>query len=357
MLRAASQTSDLSKALILYQPPGKSLTAGMRNLVSNQIINSPTQPNQISCENKAPKSIPSAIPPTVLFSNHSKYLFGVLVTLVALAALNSLILLPTKCDSTALSVDLKVLGNALRHQLYGQPVAVEVVLNHLQEFQVNVDQLAVYILYGGIGTGKTWTTHLIRQSLPDGVNQVTIHLSPWSSLDEIVHQVRHVIYFCCRWNFIFIEDSDYSGPHQIEVLLEMFSEIGQHNDSCLNHPRKVVVMFTSGRGQKELAHLALQHFQQPEMNEKLTQEASKFLSSPLKDSLARKNISFTPVPYFPLSKKDVCRCIERDLIRKKNVQSVEAVDFVLKNLRFVPEELEYFAASGCKPVSSQVNLL
>ncbi len=357
VLRATSQPSDLSKALIPYQPSGKSLTARMRNLASNHTMTSLTQPEKMSCEFKAPKSTPSAIPPTVSFSNQSKYLFGILVTVTVLAALNSMVVFPSKCDSTALSVDLKALGNVLMHELYGQPVAVEVIMEHLEEFQVNVDQLAVYVLFGGIGTGKTWTTHLIRKSLPDRVNQVTIHLSPWSSLDDMVNHVRRGIRYCCRWNFLFIEDSDYSNLRQIEVLLEMLSEIGQHNGSCLYHPRKVVVMFTSGRGQKELAHLALRHFQQPEKKEKLTQEASQLLSSPLTDCMVRKNISFIPVPYFPLSKREVWRCIERDLIRKKKVQSVEAVDFVLKNLRFVPEEFEYFAASGCKPVSSQVNLL
>ena len=52
VLRATSQPSDLSKALIPYQPSGKALTAGMRNLASNHTMTSPTQPEKISCEFK-----------------------------------------------------------------------------------------------------------------------------------------------------------------------------------------------------------------------------------------------------------------------------------------------------------------
>ena len=295
-----------------------------------------------------------------------KFVISVATIFVVLLFLAGIPRYPDGCDSASLFINLNRLQTELKHHLYGQPTAIDIILEELEKFQVTVEPLLVYVLLGGSGTGKTWTTQLISRALTSSPDQsatykeMTLHLEPWASEEEIVRSVRYISTHCCSWNFLFVEDSDFAGPRQIDILLEELNHIrlGGNNISCAN--RKVVVMLTSNYGQRELAQLAFDEIQRSGNTSALhgatLEDAARKIQSPIVDGLAQSDIPFTAVPYLPLGKSQVKQCIIRDLQQKKKPVSSATIDKILQNLRFLPAQLEYFATSGCKPISTQVNL-
>ena len=119
-------------------------------------------------------------------------------------------------------------------------------------------------------------------------------------------------------------------------------------------------MLTSNYGQKELA---LQLYEEVQVIGSLSrfsstrlQETLHKVTSPLIAALKDRKIPFTLVPYLPLGKAEVKRCILHDMAVKKRSASQEVIQNIMRDIRFLPPHLEYFAASGCKSVSNQVNL-
>lgn len=188
------------------------------------------------------------------------------------------------------------------------------------------------------------------------VEQMNLHLEPWASKEKLVHIFDSIK--CCSWNFLFIEGSDYAVDQQIEMLADILNHINSNSSSC--HQRKVVVMLTSNYGQKELA---LQLYEEVQVTGSRTtlsitrfQETLHQITSPLIAALKERKVPFTPVPYLPLGKAEVERCILHDMKLKKKPASQQVLNSIISDIRFVPPRLEYFAASGCKSVSNQVNL-
>lgn len=184
---------------------------------------------------------------------------------------------------------------------------------------------------------------------------MNLHLESWTSVEKM-EQIFYGIQ-CCSWNFIFIEDSDDASNHQIEMLAYMLSHI-RKNSSC--HYHKVVVMLTSTYGSRELARLLYDEIENTGSRTTLTntrlQETANQVTSPLINSLLLAKVPFTPVPYLPLGKREVEHCILHDFAAKKQQASQEVIDNILSHLRFEPSRLEYFSVSGCKRVSTQVNV-
>lgn len=361
-LALKTQPGDLSKALILYQPfPGK-LSFGRNLALSTDPVKEckpDIQQLETQCETKTKKqykqtcdkSDPKKLSPGNRFS-----LGFVVVAVVIFSLISSIIRDDDICESSnSMTIDLKLLSSELKTNLFGQELAVTTIANVLEEFQVTVEQLTVLVLLGGSGTGKTWTNHLIGNSLPEHANQATLHLGPWSSSQEIERAFKSLE--CCRWNFFFIEDSDYADNQQIETVLDWAVYVNQ-NISCSH--RKIVVILTSNYGQKEFAELLLQERENSgtrwTMNLVNLQEAASKLTSPLINAFAQRRLHFTPVPYLPLEKMQLEQCIRQDLMFKKKSASVDVINKITQHFQFVPPQKKYFVTSGCKTVSTFVNL-
>lgn len=363
----ASVQSDLSKAVILYQPfPGKQVFG--RNLVSSTAhfntrhtskLKTDASPLKIKTEFtsqiKQSCQIPDCNRPTSVSNGVSSLLIIALVIVIVILFFSSSKVYD-KCEKNSMSVDLNLLENELNTHLYGQSIAVKTILNILEELQVTVQQLAVFVLLGGTGTGKTWTTHLIGNSMPEGVNRVNLHLGQWSNLQDIEEAFRQVDR-CCHWNFLFVEDSDYASSQQIEAVLNLVWSYSQ-NTTCSH--RKVVVMLTSNYGQSEFTELLLREREQMgtrlSINQFHIKETAMQLTSPLLNALTSWKVPYTPVPYLPLEKMQLEQCIRHDLLSKKKTASPELMNKIIQHFRFLPHRKEYFVASGCKTVSSHVNL-
>ncbi|GFY66596.1 torsin-1B [Trichonephila inaurata madagascariensis] len=72
--------------------------------------------------------------------------------------------------------------------------------------------------------------------------------------------------------------------------------------------------------------------------------------------LVKKDLIDVYVPFLPLEKKHVKKCILAEL-RSRNLRTDAAiVDRIASQLLYVPEEVELFSVSGCKKVNQKVDL-
>ena len=74
-------------------------------------------------------------------------------------------------------------------------------------------------------------------------------------------------------------------------------------------------------------------------------------------SLLKSEVIDHLVPFLPLERTHVKQCIRRDLI-KKGFQVKEAlVTEIADQMEYFPEQYEFFSVSGCKKVSSRVDVV
>lgn len=364
-LELKTQYGDLSKALIPYRPLGKLTFA--RNLVvtTDPVKDCKPDIQNVKVEAKLKKEKqfnetcekPGHCSKKLSLCFGNRFTLGISVVAVVIFSLIS----PNIRDydlcesSNSTTLNLKFLINELKTNLYGQALAIKTIADVLEEFQVTVEHLTVLVLLGGSGTGKTWTNYLIGNSLPEHANRLTLHLGPWSSSQEIDGAFKSLE--CCRWNFLFIEDSDYADNQQIETVLDQLFGINQ-NISC--NRRKIVVILTSNYGQKEFTELLLQEREKSgtrlTINHLNVRETAIKLTSPLIDAFVQRGLHFTPVPYLPLEKMQLEQCIHHDLMLKKKSGSAVLLSKVMEHFRFFPSRKKYFVSSGCKTVSTFVNL-
>lgn len=350
--------SDLSKALVLYQPfPGGQCVG--RNLVLNADTECKPARHLLKpkikteSKEKIKKTHEKSDPKKSSYSN--MFLLGMVLAVTVILSLTRSNRDRDLCDTKSMVVDLKLLKHELTTNLYGQFSADTSIINALEEFQVTDEQMKVLILLGGPGTGKTWTTHLIANSMSEKTNQVSLHLGPWSSLQEI--QAAFNKLKCCRWNFIFIEDSDYADSQQIGTLVDMVSSVSQ-NISCAR--QKIVMILTSNYGQKEFAKLLFRELERLgtryTVSHEDIRETVKKLTSPLINGFAQRKVPFIPIPYLPLEKMQLEQCIHNDLVLKKKVAPPDVINKIIQHFRFFPAPKDYFVVAGCKTVPTFVNL-
>lgn len=63
------------------------------------------------------------------------------------------------------------------------------------------------------------------------------------------------------------------------------------------------------------------------------------------------------VPFLPLERMNVKQCIRRDLINKGFQVKEALVTEIADQMEYFPERHEFFSVSGCKKVSSRVDVV
>lgn len=251
--------------------------------------------------------------------------------------------------------DFRAVHSELKTNLFGQSAATHLIIDSLTDLKLTINQLAILVLMGGSGTGKTWTNQLISRSLPENTNKVWLHLEHWHSKDDLNKTISQLK--SCTWNFIFVEDSDRAEYSQIEMFVNLLKTVRQGK---LSSPQKTAVIISSNSGQSELAQLLYHHLQSGASRLDLSipdlQKTLNGVRSSLMNALEHSQFDYVSVPYLPLEKIHLRHCILQDLKLKKKLASERIIQNVMDHFKFYPKSTEYFSATGCKSVSSHVNL-
>ena len=73
-------------------------------------------------------------------------------------------------------------------------------------------------------------------------------------------------------------------------------------------------------------------------------------------SLIESNVISAFVPFLPLERSHVKRCVEDELRRKKLAVTSEKQNNIADQLSYFPPDIKLFSKSGCKKISEKVDI-
>lgn len=271
------------------------------------------------------------------------------------------------------------LHSKIASRLYGQPIALKILPSaiHHHVNDANPRNPLVISLHGWTGSGKTYVSEMLAETLfekglksihvkkitpavffpnPDLVNSYK------SKLINLLEDQARV----CERSLIIIEEIDKLHPELIDTLS---SYLNNYNPN-LNH---MIFIFTSNVGSDKIVSKTYEFYKEGKDREKI--ELNDFESS-IKNqiyndessmkysSLISSHLINHYIPFLPLERSHVAKCVEENLMAKQgkngiwfNKNEVERIKLqIFESLEWWPNDLKLYSNSGCKQVANKVNI-
>ena len=271
------------------------------------------------------------------------------------------------CDKPWISHNITNLTLNLKQKVFGQHLVQNSVPNlikgHLSK--PSPQKPLVLSFHGWTGTGKTWVSKLIAESLyKEGLDSKFVKFIPiplWfrdtSKTNEQSEKLHHTIGSTlarCKYSLFILEDVKSMNPRILDQLVPY-----------LNYPppmdgidyTKAIYILLSNAGSSKINDYTVEQFRNGRDREAIRMNEMHYIISDriyVEDG-AFKNTEFVTrqvidasIPFLPLEKSHVKKCIETAIEERGRIPTEQLVAKVLKDIRFVPEDIERFAESGCK---------
>ncbi|KAM4578350.1 prosalusin [Fundulus diaphanus] len=263
----------------------------------------------------------------------------------------------------------------LYKNVFGQHLAQDIVSEEVARFLLNKspDRPLVLSFHGSSGTGKTLVSSMLGNHLygsamsspffhqfvptlhfPSAkrVNQYRADLKSW---------VQGNLTECARSVFIF-DEMEKMPPGLIDVL-EPF--LGPSHVVFRTNYRKAIYVFISTTGQEVINQAVLENRQAgrdrdelklSDLQEDLTQAVYTNKTSGLyQSSIIQQNLITRFVPFLPLTRTHVERCVRSQLCQRGSCNRSDVVKAVGADMNYTPAEGWYFSTTGCKAVSAKIS--
>ncbi|KAM3868407.1 prosalusin [Diretmus argenteus] len=263
----------------------------------------------------------------------------------------------------------------LYKNVYGQHLAQDIVSEEVAAFLKNKspDRPLVLSFHGSSGTGKTLVSSMLGRHLygsamsspyihqfvptlhfprPDRVKQYRVELKRW---------VEGNLTECARSVFIF-DEMEKMPPGIIGVLAPF---LGPSHVVFRTNYRKAIYVFISTAGEEVINKLALDYRQAGRDREEIRladlQEAiakavyNSSTSGFYRSSIIQEKLITRFVPFLPLSRRHVERCVLKELCQQGWCWRSDVVEAVGGDMSYTPDK-GHFSTTGCKAVPAKINL-
>ncbi|XP_074495580.1 prosalusin [Sebastes fasciatus] len=264
----------------------------------------------------------------------------------------------------------------LYKNVYGQHLAQEIVSEEVARFLRNKspERPLVLSFHGPSGTGKTLVSSMLGNHLygsamsspfvhqfvptlhfpsPDRVKQYRKELKSW---------VQGNLTECARSVFFF-DEMEKMPPGLIDVL-EPF--LGPSHVVFRTNYRKAIYVFIGTAGQEVISKMALESRQAGRDREEIQlidmQDAiartvyNSTKSGFFHSSIIQQKLITRFVPFLPLSRRHVERCVRSQLCQRGSCGRGDVVEAVGGDMTYTPVQGHYFSTTGCKSVPAKINL-
>ncbi|XP_053182157.1 prosalusin [Scomber japonicus] len=263
----------------------------------------------------------------------------------------------------------------LYKNVYGQHLAQDIVSEEVAKFLQNKspDRPLVLSFHGSSGTGKSLVSSMLGNHLYGSamsspyVHQFipTLHFPLANRVDEYREElkiwVKENLTDCARSVFIF-DEMEKMPPGVIDVL-EPF--LGPSHVVFRTNYRKAIYVFISTVGEEVINKVALEQRQAGRDREEIesadledaiahtlyNSNTSGFFHS----SIIQQQLITRFVPFLPLSRRHVERCVLAQLCQRGSCSRDDVVQAVGGDVIYTPVQGEYFSSTGCKAVSAKIN--
>ncbi|XP_023250772.1 prosalusin [Seriola lalandi dorsalis] len=263
----------------------------------------------------------------------------------------------------------------LYKNLYGQHLAQDIVSEEVARFLQNKspDRPLVLSFHGSSGTGKTLVSSMLGNHLYGSamsspyVHQFvpTLHFPLPQRVDEYREELKSWVQGnlteCARSVFIF--DEMEKMPSGLIDVLEPF--LGPSHVVFRTNYRKAIYIFISTTGEEVINRLALENRQAgrdreeiklSDLQDAVAQTAySNDTSGFFQSSVIQQKLVTRFVPFLPLSRRHVERCVLSQLCQQGSCGRTDVVDAVGGDMIYTPVQGQYFSTTGCKAVPAKIN--
>merc|ERR1712038_1835386 len=378
------------------------------NVDTDQLSKAPSSKRQCSPFKKNEKSIP--IPHV---ENNSLYLIlkqvfrfllliirlGLMAFTVVIVILGIFYIMRTYTCNLARNskIDINHLEKRLTSNVFGQHYAINAITSAIKSYdKLERPTVSVLLLLGSPGTGKTLTSSLIRDNFPVANSNsyffsVPMHFNSYGLENDnvdILWDVASHIQRNCGHSLVLFDDLEESQSDNKSIVqnqtmqkIVQFSSNLKNNIYGTNFPAVIpqsqstysngtIIVITSTAGGKEINRQTVAITKDspvgsiPQASDLDIEKVIK--SSPLiqsfHDMLIGRGVSTTIVPFLPLSRSVVRRCIMRDIQNRfpdeqDLAPSRKIIDNLLQELKYFSDEFPVFSTSGCKTITTKLDLL
>ncbi|KAM9858801.1 prosalusin isoform 2-T2 [Aulostomus maculatus] len=264
----------------------------------------------------------------------------------------------------------------LYRNLFGQHLAQDIVSEEVAKFLQNKspERPLVLSFHGSSGTGKTLVSSMLGNHLYGSamsspyVHQFipTLHFPLANEVQAYREGLRRWVQGnlteCARSVFIF-DEMEKMPPGLIDIL-EPF--LGPSHVVFRTNYRKAIYIFISTTGEDAINQLALQHRQAGRDREEIRLEDleeavahsvySSNTSGFFNSSIIQQKLITRFVPFLPLTRLHVERCIRSQLCQRDSCGRLDVVEAVGGDMIYSPVKGHYFSTTGCKTVPAKINL-
>ena len=274
------------------------------------------------------------------------------------------------CESR-ISLNLTKLHVDLSSRVYGQHIAVNIVYHAISDFVSESTESRhtplVLSFHGWTGSGKNHISTLLAESIP--TQSVHRYLIPWhfphrEQSDKYEENIPVWIQgnlTKCAINLIIFDEMDKANSGVLAGLRETLIKL---REAKLNDTKVIFLLLSNSGGYSINRHLldSLElGIKRSALNasQLIRDTINKLLHDPQAEwfqTLYDMKVIRHFVPFLPLEKSHVKRCIETDLKEKGHAVKREMVDHIADQFQYFPDWLPVFSKTGCKQVTSKVDL-
>ena len=260
---------------------------------------------------------------------------------------------------------MQTLNTTLTERLIAQPAARSIVNALITAHLTTADTKPLILsLHGDTGTGKSFTSKLISQSLAP---QHNVHRFHGKALIDIGTRIVDALRVCPS-SIIVIEEIDFVPADTLSAISYLFDENSGIPDVDTT---RAIYVFTSNLGGRNLSRLAWEAKKQrtdtADIDPAFVRQAivESLSTHSALTALVDSGVLTHFVPYYPLFKSAVKECIRQqlndrraDMIAQRQLTELrwsdDVIDFAVDRIRFVDgSSLSY---DGCKPVADVITV-
>ncbi|XP_053195475.1 torsin-1A-like [Scomber japonicus] len=290
-------------------------------------------------------------------------------------AFDPTVIFEQKCDFDWISFRAAGLQGDLKSKLFGQHVALPIILKAVNGFMSNdnSEKPLVLSLHGPTGTGKNFVSNMIADNIyKEGINSRFVHVFISTLHFPHVHQIdtyksqlqqwiKGNVTNCGRSMFIFDEvDKMHPGViDSIKPYLDYYNKVDGVSY------RKAIFIFLSNADEEGIKQTALDFWKKgqdrseirlKDMETLLSTTAFKSKKSDIWiSSLIEQNMVDFFVPFLPLEYTHVVQCVMAQMKTKGLEPDPEVAHKVASDLDYFPKFERVFSVSGCKTITSRLH--
>ncbi|KAE9547003.1 hypothetical protein FO519_009785, partial [Halicephalobus sp. NKZ332] len=215
--------------------------------------------------------------------------------------------------------------------------------------------------HGGAGIGKTFSGKLIANALfamgYDPANYNYINFAERDKRKKVYEKIEEGLRKCERAIFV-LDEVDKVESNDFKVIIPF---LNRHMDSMEVNPKKAIFLFISNAGTKAVNDSVIEHQDRrtisvPHLQKILIDAVLSEKGGHMDSEIVKRGLIDYYVPFMPLTKDHVKRCIRQEAENLKIDISVREIETLADEVNYRQVGHEFYSIFGCGTIESRMKM-